>query len=116
MAKYLLLLRDDPNDFGDLSPAEMQGIIAKYSAWNERLRAEGKLVDSQKLADGEGRVLRGGGDALRVTDGPYSETKEVVGGFFVLEADSYDDAVEITRDCPHLDFDGAVELRRVEEV
>ena len=66
-------------------------------------------------ADGTGRVLRGTGGSATVTDGPYSEAKEVVGGFFMLEAANYEEAVALSRDCPHLRF-GAVEVPEVDVV
>ena len=49
-----------------------------------------------------------------MTDGPYSETKEVLGGYFTIEAASYDQAIERLRDCPHLLFGGTIELRQVD--
>ncbi len=49
----------------------------------------------------------------RVTDGPYSEAKEVLGGFYVIEADNYDHAVELTLAHPHLEYNGVVEVRHI---
>jgi len=46
-------------------------------------------------------------------DGPYTETKEIVGGYFLIEADSYDHAIELSRDCPHFDF-GSIEIRELQ--
>lgn len=114
MAEYMLFLYDSPTDFSHLSPEEMQGVIAKYTAWADELRDAGKLVDSDKLADGEGKVLRRVDGSVRVTDGPFSETKEILGGYFKIVADSYDEALEIARGCPHLEFDGLVEVRRTD--
>ncbi len=51
---------------------------------------------------------------MTAVDGPYSETKEVLGGFFLISAESYDDAIQICRDCPHLRFGGTIELRQIE--
>ena len=98
MPDYMLLLYEDPSDFADVSPEEMQAIIGKYSAWRENLAESGRLVGGQKLRDGEGRVLRHGDDEVRVIDGPFSETKEVIGGYFAIRADDYDEAVRISRD------------------
>ena len=52
----------------------------------------------------------------RVTDGPYSETKEVVGGYFTIEARDYEAALAECRDCPHLEYGGTIEVREVEPV
>ena len=73
----------------------------------------GKLTAGKKLADGEGRVLRRSGGQLSISDGPYTESKEVVGGLFEIVADNYDQAVEIANQCPHLEF-GIVEVREIE--
>ena len=48
-------------------------------------------------------------------DGPYTETKEILGGYFAVEAGSYDEAIELTRDCPHFDF-GSIEIREIEDM
>ena len=115
MTDYMLLLRDEPSTFADLAPEAMQEIIARYSAWAESLGEAGALVHSEKLADGEGRVLRRHDGATRVIDGPFVETKEIVGGFFVLRAESFDAAVEIAEGCPHVEY-GSIEIRRIDAV
>lgn len=115
MPKFMLLARDVPQDFADLSPEEMQKIIEKYVAWGERLAAAGKNLDSNKLQDGTGRLLRRVNGKLAVTDGPFSETKEIIGGYWIIEADSYDEMQELVADCPHLEH-GLLEIRQIEEV
>ena len=116
MADFMLLLYDKEGDFTDMSPEEMQGIVQEYVAWGDRLEAEGKLVGSEKLEDGTGRVLRREGDETRVLDGPFSEAKEIVGGFFTVRAETWEEAVEIAQGCPHVGYGGTVEIRRVEAV
>ncbi len=116
MAQYMLLLYDDPAHWTHLSPEEMQKAIEKYVAWGQKLRQHGIFVASHKLTAHPGRVLRGRGGQARVTDGPYSETKEVLGGYFMIEAPSYEQAVERCRDCPHLEYGGAIEVREVDRL
>lgn len=115
MPKFMLLLREDPARFAQLSPADMQSVIEEYRAWSQKLGAEGRMLGGEKLADEGGRrmVARGGG--LSVTDGPYAEAKDVIGGFFTIEAADYAEAERLAADCPHLRF-GEVELRRVEDI
>jgi hypothetical protein len=113
MAKYMLLLYDNRAKWTDISPDEMQKAIQKYRAWGDKLKQLGIYVSSHKLADDAGKVLRGRSQA-RVTDGPYSETKEVLGGYFMIEAPNYDDAVGQSRDCPHLEYGGTIEVRQVD--
>jgi hypothetical protein len=113
MSRFLVLLRDDPSGFASLSPAEMQTIIEKYIAWGARLRASGHMLMGEKLVDGSGKVARGA--APVVSDGPYAEGREIVGGAYVLQAANYDEAVSIMSDSPHLAF-GSIEIREIEEL
>jgi len=113
MAKYTLMLRESGRAFANLSPSEMQAIFARYGAWSDGLRKAGTLGPSEKLTDGAGRVIRRTNGKVMVTDGPFTEGKEVLGGFFTIEAASYDSEIEIANTCPHLDF-GSIEVREVE--
>ena len=115
MPSYMLLLYDSPTAATEISPAQMQRIIEKYQAWADGLRAAGSYVGGDKLADGDGRVLRGGREGVRVLDGPYAETKEVIGGYFAIRAASYDEAVRVARECPHLGYGGTIEIREIEQ-
>jgi hypothetical protein len=114
MPQYMLLLHADPSGFARLSPEQMQASVEKYMLWGKKLRDAGYLTASNKLTDEPGRVVRSTDGQLRVTDGPYSETKEVLGGYFTIEAASYDQAIERLRDCPHLLVGGTIELRQVD--
>ena len=112
MSKYVLLLRDEPGALADASPEEIQKIIQKYTAWRSSLQS--RIIAGNKLKDGEGRVLRKENGKPSIIDGPFAEAKEVMGGFFMLEADSYDQAVELAKTCPHMEF-GSIEVRAVEK-
>ena len=114
MPKFLLILRGDPAAWQRRSPDEIQAVIAAFETWAGRLMGEGRFLDGKKLADGEGRVLRRDGSVLQVSDGPFGETKELVGGVHLIEADSYDHVVELCRQHPELDIDGTVEIRRLD--
>ena len=116
MAKYMLLLHDDPSSFATMSPEQIQKVIEKYMAWGSRLKQAGVLSESHKLTDEPGKVMRGKGGTIRVTDGPYSETKEILGGYYVVEAESYDRAMDLARDCPHLEYGGTIEVRQVDNM
>ncbi len=109
MKKFALFIRGEDR-WSQLSPAEMQETVQKYSAWARRLREEGRLVDAEGL-DGSGRVLVGQDGVI--TDGPFPETRELVGGYYILTAADFDDALAIARDCPALSYGGAVEVRPV---
>jgi hypothetical protein len=117
MNDYILLLRNDPAVFSpaNMSSQRAQEVYGRYRAWREQLASEGILAGSHKLEDETGRVMRAtnGNGKAQILDGPYIETKEVLGGFFVVKAESYEAAVQIARGCPHFEF-GSVEVRRVE--
>jgi len=113
MPSFMLLLYDNPANWANISPEDMQKAIEKYMAWGSKLESSGVLVASHKLADEPGKVMRGKGQA-RVTDGPYSETKEVLGGYYLVKAANYKEAVEISRGCPSLEYGGTVEVRQVD--
>ena len=104
MPRYLLVLRDNGQFPTDLSPQEIQAIIGRYMQWGNRLRDKGLLGPSDKLRDGTGRVVRRTGDSVSITDGPFAEAKEIVGGYYTLTAASYDEAVRLTNDHPHLEL------------
>jgi hypothetical protein len=112
MPKFVMLLHDSGTFPPDLGPDQIQAIIQRYVTWKQKV-ANGRKVDGHKLTDGTGRVLRGSVGTPRVTDGPYAEAREVIGGIFIIEAGSYEEVVELSRDCPHLDF-GTIEIREVE--
>ncbi|MEO8028438.1 MAG: YciI family protein [Bryobacteraceae bacterium] len=101
---------DAAKHFGSLSPEDMQAMIARYKDWRTGVGGTG-----EKLIDGTGRVMKGPSSKVVVKDGPYAESKEVIGGFFIVEARDYDHAVELCRDCPHLEF-GTIEIRQVDKV
>lgn len=113
MPQYLLFLHEDPASFAHVSPEEMQAIIHRYSEWKARMQVAGVLTRGEKLQDGTGRVLRRTSGTTSITDGPYTESKEVIGGLFEIRAPSFEGAVELAADCPHLEY-GAIEIREIE--
>jgi hypothetical protein len=92
----------------------MQAIVQEYIAWAGKLRSEGRMLGGDELSS-EARMLRGAKGQITVTDGPFAETKETIGGYFLIEANDEAHAVEIAKQCPGLKRDGAVELRQVVE-
>lgn len=108
MNKYLLMLRG--GEFQNYTQAEMANILKRYIDWGNELRERGIYVAGEELKE-SGRVLSGRDG--QVVDGPFAETKEAVGGFYLFEAANYDEAVEIARGCPHLTFSGDVEIREI---
>lgn len=116
MNQYLLLLHETPTDYSSMSPADLQAVIAAYSGWAQEMTERERLVEGHKLTDEGGRLLKLEDGALDVVDGPYLEAREIIGGLFVLRAESYDEAVELAGSCPHLRYGGRIELRQIDSM
>lgn len=115
MSKYVLLLGGADLDKRAGNAALAPKMFERFASWLSSLRERGLYVDSMKLQDQTGARLtvRGG----QVVEGPFMETKEAVGGLFVIQAGSLEEAVAIARECPTLSMqNGTVEVRVIEEV
>ncbi len=108
MAHFMLLLYDDPGTWEKLSSEQVQKEMEKYQAW----RQKPFTVDGKRLIEETGRVIRVQNGGLQTTDGPYSETKEVLGGYYTIEAANYDEAVKLALTHPHVGH-GMIEVRQV---
>jgi len=112
--KYVMLILNT-EAVGQLTEAEQGAWYSEIFAWYEKYGASGALADGGQQLQGPetARTVRSGG----VTDGPFMESKEVLGGYSVLEAATYDDAVEVARTWPGVDRGLiTVELRPVVEM
>jgi hypothetical protein len=98
--KYVMLILNTPAA-SELSPDEYQAWSSEIMTWYEKTGSSGKMPDGGAQLQGPetARTLRASG----VTDGPFMETKEVLGGYSVLETDTYDEAVEISKTWPGVD-------------
>ena len=112
MPQFMLLLYHNPSNWQNLSPEEMQRALEKYMAWTKRPYT----VATGRLAEDAGRVIRSEGGKPRATDGPYSETKEILGGYYTIEAADYDQAVQRALEHPHLEYGGTIEVRKMFEM
>jgi hypothetical protein len=108
MEKYMFLFRG--GNVSHLSPQQQEAHMGKWLAWVEKLTKEGKYVAGEPLLPG-GKVVAGA--KKTVTDGPFAESKEVIGGFFIVEANDYDEAVKLAKDSPDFEYNGSVEVRTV---
>ena len=110
--KYMLLFRGNDWHKG-LSPEEMQKVADQWMAWFKRLTEQGKAIAGNPL-DREGKIVSGKNGRV-VADGPFAESKEAIGGYFLLQVNSLDEAVAIAKDCPGLAYGAVVEVRPVAE-
>jgi hypothetical protein len=117
MKDFLLLFRSpyqSEQEFANASPEEMQAEMAKWGQWMEGLAQQGKLSGGEPLLP-EGKVLHG--RAKKLTDGPFMEGKEIVGGYLLIKATDLAEATELAKGCPALDVDtGTVEVREIMQV
>ncbi len=116
MPRFMLLLHDDPKHFAAMTPAQMGEIIERYSAWSARLAEQGRIVGGEKLKDHGGRFLQRQAGRVVASDGPYIEAKDIVGGFFIIDAASMQEAEALVQDCPHLSGPNWIEIREIEEL
>jgi hypothetical protein len=107
MEKFMLIFHGGINQ--DASPQDIQANMGKWMDWVETLHKEGKYVSGEALLPG-GKLVTG---KTAVTDGPYTEGKEVVGGFFVINANNIDEAVAECQQYPDLEYGGQVQVRPV---
>lgn len=109
---FLLLFRNaGPETHAHLTAAEKTAMTKKWNDWFEGLAAKGQVEHANPLGL-DGRVVSGPGGA-RVTDGPYAEGKEVIGGYFYVLASGLDEATAIAKQCPGLSVGLTVEIRPV---
>lgn len=108
--QFLLLLRQPPG--GSPPPEELRKIMVQFQAWMEGLMAKHQVLATNGLVPTAGKVLRGP-KGLSETDGPYIETNEIVGGYVLLAARNFEEAVAAGRSCPGLDYAMSVEVRPV---
>ena len=116
MNQYLLLLHENTSDYATLSPAEMQEIIARYSAWAGEMAAKGHLAVGEKLTGDGGKIMRRSNNKVLISDGPFAEAKDVIGGIFIIKADTAEQAYKLTEACPHLWGNNWIELRTVDNL
>ncbi len=109
--QFLLLFRH-PAEVSDSTPEEMEKILGKWMDWMRNMAAKGQMLGANRLQE-TGNVLRQP-RGEKVTDGPYVEAKEVVGGYVLITADNLAQATEIARGCPGLENETIVEVRPVE--
>ena len=93
------------------SPQEMQQIMQKWLHWFEELNRRGQVKDQGQPLDPGGKVVRG--RQKTVTDGPFAEAKDLVGGYTIVSAKDLDEAAEISKGCPIFERNGFVEVRPV---
>ena len=111
MSSYMLLIIEPPAQRATRTEAQGREVYARMQAFGDGLRQQGKLLAVESLASQASAVRVSGVDGVyRVLDGPFSEAKEMVGGFFLIECANQSEAVAIAQQCPAAEW-ATVEVR-----
>jgi hypothetical protein len=108
MSEFVFLYRGGERP---VSPDQSQQVLQKWMAWFKDLAEKGHVVDRGQPLERSGKIVRGAGKAI--VDGPFAETKDVVGGYTLIKASDLAQAVELAKGCPILQRGGDVEVRPV---
>lgn len=111
MKEFLLIFRRNVNSPDTPpSPEQMEQMMQKWQNWIGGIAAQNKMVSAGNRLSAEGKVVKNGGI---VTDGPYVELTEAVGGYTIIKAESLEEAAELSKDCPIFLMGGNVEVRAI---
>ena len=111
MGNFLFLFRRDESEIPEMSPEQMQQITQRWIDWITELDRAGQLADRGNRLKKAGKVVHPEG---LVTDGPYVELKEAIGGFIVVKAENLAAAAILAQGCPIFSFGGNVEVREID--
>lgn len=111
MKDFLFVFRTDYSKMPKGSPEEMQALAKKWMDWFGSIAARGNMIDKgNRLVPDAGKVVK---SASVITDGPYMEIKEAIGGYSIVKANSLEEAAELAKGCPILNIGGNVEVREI---
>ncbi len=110
MKEFMFIIRGGQEKYTSASKEEMQQHMEKWQKWMGEMAANGTLINGQPLME-EGKTLADRGE--KVTDRPFAEGKELVGGYLLIKTESLDHAAKIAKDCPSFDYGCTVEVREI---
>jgi len=111
MKEFMMIFRNEKGEGGEKPSAEqMQAVLSHWQNWIGNIAAQGNYVGTNRLYSEGSRTLKPGNVVI---DGPYAEVKEIVGGYLIVKANNLDEATEMAKSCPNLQYGGNVEVREV---
>jgi hypothetical protein len=110
MKDFLFVFRSDPSVPAKWSPEEMQAVTKKWMDWVGGIAAQNKLTDRGNRLVPAGKVVKPGSI---ITDGPYTEIKEIIAGYTIVKTETIEEAAEIAKGCPVFAVGGTVEVREI---
>lgn len=111
--EFMLVLRSAPEQTQPRSPGEVMERVREYGDWAGRLRQQGVRVDGEKLGR-EARILRAAGGSAAVSENRSEAGPDAIAGYFLIEAQGYEQAVKVAEGCPHLKYGGTIEVRQID--
>ena len=111
MAKFLFVYRNSADSYKTMTPEVMQEMMQKWNDWITDGIRQGWMIDAGDGLKPEGRVVK---SKKVVTDGPFTEAKELVGGFSIVQTETLDQAAELAKGCPIFLRGGSVEIRQLQ--
>ena len=115
MPQFLLVIFDDPTEWAKVSPAEVERVMATHHKLQADLEAESKFVGCNRLSPSGAATVRVRDGKHVVSDGPFTETKEIMGGYYLIECASREEAVEWAKRLPLAEKRSCVEVRQLWE-
>jgi hypothetical protein len=113
--RYMLLIYGDENAYANMSEGDLQADMAKWYTYTEEMRNAGVSTQGEALQPtSTATTVRDGGGEPMVTDGPFAETKEQLGGYYLLDVADLDEAIRWAHKCPGAQ-NGTIELRPIQE-
>jgi hypothetical protein len=110
MKEYMMIFRHEKQEGDEMPSAEqMQAVMKEWQNWIAGIARQGKFSDTNRLLS-EGKTIK---PNKTITDGPYVEAKEMIGGYLIVKAETLDEAVELAKSCPTFTYGGNVEVRSV---
>lgn len=110
MNEFLLIFRREAGMQEPMSPEQIQAMMKPWQDWMGSLAAQNKLVNPGNRLESSGKVVKAGN---MITDGPYVEIKEAIGGYTIIRAESLEEAAKLTQGCPIFQIGGNVEIRTI---
>jgi hypothetical protein len=111
--RYMILIYGKESDWADVSPERIGEIMTAYQSYTEKLRSSGVLVSGDELdVVAKAKSVRGAGGS-QVVDGPFVDTKEALGGYYLIDVANEAEALKWAKQCPAMLHNGGVEVRPV---
>lgn len=110
MKNFMMLFHSEPDPNFEPTPEQLEEEIKAWQDWVGGIGAQGKLKDPGEALGFEGKTMHADGS---VTDGPYAELKEIVGGYMIVQTETLEEAIELAKGCPALSNGGKVEVRDI---